>query len=55
MGVNLPILDVELSIIFAGARFTNRYTKKIGSRQESEVSGFFLFSHIRMMGYFRLG
>ena len=26
-----------------------------GSREESEVAGFFVFSHIRMMGYFRLG
>ncbi len=25
------------------------------SRKESEVAGFFTFSHIRMMGYFRLG
>ncbi len=29
--------------------------KKMGSRKEFEVSGFFLFPHIRMMGYFRLG
>ncbi len=26
-----------------------------GSREESKVSGFFVFSHLRMMGYFRLG
>ena len=26
---------------------------KIGSREESEVVGFFAFSHKRMMGYFR--
>ena len=26
-----------------------------GSREESEVAGFFVFSHIRMMCYFRLG
>ena len=26
-----------------------------GSRKESEVAYFFVFSHIRMMGYFRLG
>ena len=25
------------------------------SREESEVAGLFVFSHIRMMGYFRLG
>ena len=25
-----------------------------GSREEDEVAGFFLFSHIRMRGYFRL-
>ena len=25
-----------------------------GSREESEVAGFFIFLHIRMMGYFRL-
>ncbi len=30
-------------------------TKKNGSRGESKVFGFFVFSHIRMMGYFRLG
>ncbi len=27
----------------------------IGSRVESEVVGFFVFAHIRMMGYFWLG
>ncbi len=26
-----------------------------GSREESEVAGFFAISYIRMMGYFRLG
>ena len=26
----------------------------LGQREESEVAGFFVFSHIRMMGYFRL-
>ena len=25
------------------------------SREESEVAGFLVFSHIRMIGYFRLG
>ncbi len=29
--------------------------RKFGSREESEVAGFFVFSHIRMIGYFRLG
>ena len=29
--------------------------RNVGSREESEVSGFFVFSHTRMMGYFRLG
>ena len=28
--------------------------KKVGSKEESEVAGFFAFSHIRIMGYFRL-
>ncbi len=28
---------------------------KKGSREKSEVAGFSVFSHIRMMGYFRLG
>ena len=29
--------------------------KNMGSREESEIAGFFLFSHIiRMMGYFRI-
>ena len=27
----------------------------LGSREESEVVGFVVFSHIQMMGYFRLG
>ncbi len=27
---------------------------KFGSREESEVVGFFVFSHKRIMGYFRL-
>ena len=27
----------------------------LGSREESKVSGFFVFSLIQMMGYFRLG
>ncbi len=27
----------------------------LGSREESVVAGFFLYSHIRMLGYFRLG
>ncbi len=29
--------------------------KNNGSREESEVAGFFVFSHIQMMGYFRVG
>ena len=29
--------------------------KKNGSMEESEVAGFFVFSHMRMKGYFRLG
>ncbi len=29
--------------------------RKAGSREESTDVGFFVFSHIRMMGYFRLG
>ena len=29
--------------------------RKLGSREESEVACFFVFSHIRIMGYFRLG
>ncbi len=29
--------------------------KKIRSREESEVAGFFVFSYIRMIGYFRSG
>ena len=32
------------------------FSKKIfGSWEESEVAGFFVFAHIRMKGYFRLG
>ena len=30
-------------------------TRNFVSREESEVAGYFVFSHIRMMGYFRLG
>ena len=29
--------------------------KKSGKREESEVACFFVFSHIQMLGYFRLG
>ncbi len=29
--------------------------QKVGSREESEVTGVFVFSHLRMMGNFRLG
>jgi len=29
--------------------------RNFGSREESEVAGFFVFSHIRMIGYFKLG
>ena len=29
--------------------------KYLGSREVSEVAGFFVFSHIQMMGNFRLG
>ena len=28
--------------------------RNFGSREESEVAGLFIFSYIRMMGYFRL-
>ena len=27
----------------------------MGSREESEIVGFFVFSHIRMVSYYRLG
>ena len=30
------------------------YIKKTGSREEDEVSGFFVLSHILIRGYFRL-
>ncbi len=29
--------------------------RKMGSREEDEVSGFFVLSHLWMRGYFRLG
>ena len=32
-----------------------RSNKNLGSREESEFAGFFVFSHIQMRGYFRLG
>ena len=36
--------------------FINIFKDRIfKSMEESEVVGFFVFSHIRMMGYFRLG
>ncbi len=34
---------------------TKKMNRFLGSREESEVVGFFVFSHIRMMDYFRLG
>ncbi len=33
----------------------SRFNKSTGSREEDEVAGFFVFSHIRMGGYLRLG
>ncbi len=32
----------------------NLIDRIFGSREESQVVGFFVFSHIQMMGYFRL-
>ena len=34
---------------------TTKHFRVLGSREESEVEGFFVFLHIRIMGYFRLG
>ena len=34
---------------------SNRLKTESGPREESEVAGFFVFSHLRIMGYFRLG
>ncbi len=31
------------------------FTEIFGLRVETEATGFFVFSHIRMLGYFRLG
>ena len=41
--------------IFGLVRFNAKSEILFGSREESEVVGIFVFSHIRMMGYFRLG
>ena len=35
--------------------FALQMTRMFGTRKESEVAGFFVFSHIQMMDYFRLG
>ena len=35
--------------------FISKKKKIIGSREEDEVSGFFVLSHLWMRGYFRLG
>ncbi len=32
-----------------------KMNKKFGSREDSDVSGFFVFSQIRKLGYFKLG
>ena len=37
------------------ARIAINKKRKFGAREESEVEGFFVFSHIWIMGYFRLG
>ena len=29
--------------------------RTVGSREDDKVSGFFVLSHLRMRGYFRLG
>ncbi len=40
----------------AGVVTRNCYrTRNIETRVESKVAGFFVFLHIRMIGYFRLG
>ncbi len=36
-------------------QISKKQSKDLGSWEESEVAGFFLFSHIRMMSYFRIG
>ncbi len=41
-------LDIANSIFYTVKQYP-------GSREESKVADFFVFSHIRMMGYFRLG
>ncbi len=35
--------------------FFRTFAKNLGSREDCDVVGFFVFSHTRMMGYFRLG
>ena len=35
--------------------FEFKFNEIIGSWVESELAGFFVFSHVRMMGYFSLG
>ncbi len=42
--------NIRYPVGISGPIFSN-----FGSREESEVAGFFIFSHVRMMGYLRLG
>ena len=46
--MNINYIGINFALIFC---IVHRF---FGSREESKVSGFFVFSHIRMMGYVRL-
>ncbi len=47
------LYSVVFSILYV--IFIRILKRNPGSREESEVDGYFVFSHIRMMGYNRLG
>ncbi len=52
----LSMADVLLSMASNELNLTKWCSKrKSGSRKECEAAGFFIFLHIWMLGYFRLG
>ncbi len=57
--VGIPLISAKLQSVWITMKkhlFTNKgLNTNFGSLEESEVAGFFVFSHIWMMGDFRLG
>ena len=45
------VKDINLLLVY----LMSKNKRKIGSREEDEVSGFFVLSHLWIRGYFRLG